>query len=603
MNPAAGAPPSRYRVTWARGAGASGAVEAFAARELARSLTAMLAEPVACAEDGSTTSGAVSLTLPAGDRAIVLRPAARANAVHAVYEFLERLGAQVAVGRAPLLPRVDPARLSAAAAKPFAPYAFARRAFVSDIMTWHYEHPDRFALHLAHDREFVPWMAARGVNAFSYIRHERDSRLKIDDLIVPLAERGIAAEYGGHVMQLLMPRERFAAHPEFFPAGADGRRNRRGNLCVADAAALAVVREGAVRYLRDNPECGMLHIWGADVRDGAWCRCGACAALSPQCQYLKAVNEIAAAAGAVCPVPVAYLAYHDTLEPDPALDPIPNVAFEWAPRERCYSHAIDDPDCAANPRYFESLKRYIELFDGRGHVFEYYADAILFGGLGCATPAVIARDLRAYRALGLESISCLTFGAFSVLAYPVNLEAFVRGTRSPDFDPDETIADVAAGLHPGCAPAMGRAYRAIARASRLLLDGGGGVMRPALGPADAGKRMGDLRAAAAIMREAIAAAEAVVGPAADRLGAAERALWRYGSEATHGLADYIVAASAGGTDRRPRADAAIKLFGGAIEHLRGIDPVIKGTWGVYDCEGVREIWLARLRRRIAPDPA
>ncbi len=47
-------------------------------------------------------------------------------------------------------------------------------------------------------------------------------------------------------------------------------------------------------------------------------------------------------------------------------------------------------------------------------------------GSAVATPAVIARDLRAYRALGITSISCLTFGAYSVLAYPVNLEAFAR---------------------------------------------------------------------------------------------------------------------------------------------------------------------------------
>ena len=84
----------------------------------------------------------------------------------------------------------------------------------------------------------------------------------------------------------------------------------------------------------------------------------------------------------------------------------------------------------------ESLKRYIDMFDGRGDVFEYYADAILFGGMGFATPSIIVRDLDAYHRLGLRSISCLTFGAFSALAYPVNLEAFARGTRSLDIDPD-----------------------------------------------------------------------------------------------------------------------------------------------------------------------
>src|SRR4029077_3385833 len=119
----------------------------------------------------------------------------------------------------------------------------------------------------------------------------------------------------------------------------------------------------------------------------------------------------------------------------------------------------DDPACTINPRYFESLKKYLEIFKGRGHVFEYYADAILFCGLGFATPAIVARDLRAYRALGIDSISNLTFGAYSAMAYPVNLEAFVRGTRSIGFDPGDTLADCAAARHPKAAEAMAKAYR------------------------------------------------------------------------------------------------------------------------------------------------
>ena len=57
-------------------------------------------------------------------------------------------------------------------------------------------------------------------------------------------------------------------------------------------AALEVVCAGALEYVRDNPEMSLLHIWGADVRRGAWCRCGECGALSPQLQYMKVVNEI-----------------------------------------------------------------------------------------------------------------------------------------------------------------------------------------------------------------------------------------------------------------------------------------------------------------------
>src|SRR5260370_25460760 len=186
---------------------------------------------------------------------------------------------------------------------------------------------------------------------------------------------------------------------------------------------------------------------------------------------MKADNELASELGADPKAqPVAYVAYHDKFEPHPGLKPLDNVWFEWAPRERCYSHAIDDPLCEINPRYLDSLKRYIEIFDGRGHIFEYYADAILFGGPGFATPAIVASHLRAYHRLGLTSVSCLTFGAYSVMAYPVNLEAFVRGSVGPDFEPAATLVDTAGGRPPRCHPQMTAAYRAIERASNLCLD-------------------------------------------------------------------------------------------------------------------------------------
>src|SRR5260370_19495077 len=316
-------------------------------------------------------------------------------------------------------------------------------------MAWNHSSPVRLELHLRHDREFNPWMARAGINAFSEIRRAPDRRLKIDELGPLLRERGIDAEYGGHVLQLLLPRERFEKSPQFFPADDDGVRMPRGNLCVSNPEALAIVSEGALAYAREYPENRLLHIWGADVTQGAWCQCSRCRELPPQIQYMDVVNAIAAKLGedAEAP-PVAYLAYHDTLEPHPGVKPRRNAWIEWAPREGCYSHAIDDAACEINPRYLESLKRYIEIFDGRGHVFEYYADAILFCGVGFATPGVIARDLRCYRGLGLTSISCLTFGAYSVMAYPVNLEAFVRGSVNPAFEPAAPSLHTAYCPHP-----------------------------------------------------------------------------------------------------------------------------------------------------------
>jgi hypothetical protein len=604
-----------------RFSGTGGEVATLAAGELAGGLTAMLGREVTASSDASMSQTEIQIDLGAsaasadaasealeGDSfdvsresgSIVIRGGSERGLIHASSNLLERLGARFAPGVAPSYPRIDSGQLAAIEPWRVVP-AFKRRAFVSDIMTWNYAFPDRLELHLRHDREFIPWMARRGVNAFSYIRHAHDTRLKIEEVAPILRRHGIGVEYGGHVLQQLMPRDRFEQHPEYFPAGDDGLRLAGGNLCVSNPDAIAIVCEGALAYVSQYPENDLLHIWGADVRRGAWCRCAQCREVPPQIQYMDVVNAIAGAlARDSSAPPVAYLAYHDTIDPHPSLKPLGNVWFEWAPRERCYSHAIDDAGCEINPRYLESLKRYLEIFDGRGHVFEYYADAILFGGLSFATPAVVARDLRAYRRLGIDSISCLTFGAYSVMAYPVNLEAFVRGSRDPDFSPDLTFVDTSAGRHPRCAHEMDAAYRAVERASKLCLDYAD-VMHPVMTPEKAAHKRVELREAALTFNEAIATADQIAASVGGPVAGAEKDLWRYSSDMLAGLSDYLGAMADTGTERRKRGEAAIAKVTAAAGLIREIDNEIKGTWGAYDLEWIREMWIRALRRGLDGD--
>jgi hypothetical protein len=598
----------------------AGEVARLAARDLSSGLSAMLGTEVGSSADASLAPTEISIDLGnlaaaptsplalEGDSfdvsraagSILIRAGTERGLIHAESNLLEKLGAQFSPGVAPSYPRIDSARLAALAPWRVIP-AFKRRAFISDIMTWDYNFPDRLDLHLRHDREFIPWMARRGINAFSYIRHAHDTRLKIDEVAPLLREHGIGVEYGGHVLQLLLPRDRFAEHPEYFPAGGDGARIASGNLCVSNLDAVALVRAGALAYVREHPENELLHIWGADVRRGAWCRCGQCRELPPQIQYMKIVNAIAAelAADSNAP-PIAYLAYHDTIDPHPGLKPLDNVWFEWAPRERCYSHAIDDPACETNPRYLESLKCYIDIFEGRGHIFEYYADAILFGGLGFARPAVVAFDLRAYRRLGITSVSCLTFGAYSVLAYPVNLEAFVRASVDPNFESDDTLVDSAAGRHPQCSPEMNRAYHYVELAAKRVLDYGD-VMQPFIPPQKVIRKSGEMRLAVAAFDGAIRDASRIAASIDTPLIEAEKELWLYSSEVFAGLSEYVLA-RADHTDRRvARGEAAIAKVNAAIDHIRKIDPEIKGTWGAYDLEWIREIWIRALQRGLEGD--
>src|SRR5581483_8983573 len=476
---------------------------------------------------------------------LVVRGGSERAMIHASSRLLEELGAAFPPGCPPLFPPIDPRLLDTIEPRTFDP-SFRRRAFVSDIMTWNYAFADRLELHLSHDREFIPWMARRGVNAFSYIRHAHDTRLRIDEIAPMLDAHGIAAEYGGHVLQILLPRDRFETDPSLFPADETGERLPRGNLCVSNPAALEIVREGALRYAADYPENRLLHIWGADVWRGAWCRCGACRELAPQHQYMLVVNAVAESlAASARPIPVAYLAYHDTIDPYPGLEPMPNVWLEWAPRERCYSHAIDDPKCEINPRYFDSLRRYVEIFGGRCHIFEYYADAILFGGLAFASPEVIARDMRAYHSLGITSISCLTFGAFSLLAYPVNLETFVRCARDAGAGPEAARHSVAAGRHPQCSAAMADAYRTIADASAMVLDYAD-VMRPQMEPARARRKRPEIERAARLFHRAIDAAGAILRAGGIPLVRAEHQLWTYSALVLEGIVEYLGAKECAG---------------------------------------------------------
>jgi len=587
-----------------------------AGAELANGLGEMIAEHIEVRRDQRIAGNAIGVgdprssvaqsaesplmadtfSLKLGDeRSVVVRGGSPRAVLHGVYSLMQCLGAQFPVGCAASFPRIEPASIFRIEAVEIEP-AFERRAFTSDIMTWNYSFEDRLRFHLQHDAQFIPWMARHGINAFSYIRHAHDTQLRIAELVPTLSANGLQSEYGGHVIQILLPRELFESHPEYFPQGTDEQRNPRGNLCVSSPDALEIVRRSAVEYVNRYPENRLLHVWGADVFDGAWCRCASCVRLSPQLQYMMLVNAIADSIER-SQVPLAYLAYHDTIEPDPGLRPRNNVWFEWAPRERCYSHTIDDPQCETNPRYWESLQRYVELFQGRGHIFEYYADAILFGGMGFATPALIAADLRAYHRAGLRSISNLTFGQFSTLAYPVNLTAFVRGTRSLNFSPAAALADVANHRHPRCGQEMGRAYAEIELASQMVLSYGD-VMRP---PPDrklaASKRPKLLQAAAAI-RRAAETARAIEKSAQSPLLPAERQLWEYSARSLQGIGEYIQARAEIGPQQKSAGEAAIQKIDGAIEWIRATPVEQKGTWGAYDLEWIHQIWIAALRKGL-----
>jgi hypothetical protein len=482
----------------------------------------------------------------------------------AAYALLEQFGCQWSLGAAhEHVPRLTASTVELRSLD-YAPH-FTVRGYCSDIMAWHYTQPEHLREHIAEDRPFLDWMVKSGANTFFFIRHPFDTQLTIPELLPDFERRGLDVEYGGHVIPLLLPRDEYSRHPDYFPQAPDGARTDHGNLCSSSAAALATAGANAVRSVREHPEMHVVHIWGADVWGGGWCHCPGCSTVSVQEQSLRVCNAAARAlAEAGMARPVCYLAYHDTIEPATTLRPDENVTVEFAPRERCYGHALNDPECGTNRRYAAALERYVELFAGRARLFEYYGDAILFAGCTVPMTRVIDADLDYYQRLGIREITMLQFGAFSRWAYPLNFVTFAaKITGHPH---EQAIA--AHWERFGGGAAVLSELEAIMRQVVTYGD----IRRPPRSAAAAGRVLARVAAALPRLAEVIRKLEAF----GDAAMGAQAPLIRYTHAVLQGVQHELHQVVAGQT---PNAQGQ---YADALRLIENVDAHLRGVWGRVD---------------------
>jgi hypothetical protein len=499
-----------------------------------------------------------------GTASITLAAESPRGVLSAAYALLEQFGCQWSL---------DPAdehvpRLTASTADvrsvDYGP-PFTVRGYCSDIMAWHYTQPEYLGEHIDEDHPFIDWMAKSGANTFFFIRHPFDTQLTIGELVPEFQRRGIEVEYGGHVIPLLLPRHEYSRHPEYFPQAPGGARSDHGNLCTSSAGALAAVAASAVQGVRAHPEMHVVHVWGADLWRGGWCHCAVCSGVSVQEQSLRVCNAVARAlAQAGVARPVCYLAYHDTIEPVATLRPDEQVTVEFAPRERCYGHALNDPACVTNQRYAAALERYVELFAGRARLFEYYGDAILFAGCAVPMTRVIDADLDYYQRLGIREITMLQFGAFSRWAYPLNFVTFAAKVAG------RTLEDVVAARPARCGSAAGVLSELEATMREVVTYGD--IRRPPRS-ADAAKRV--LAAVAAALPR-LTEVSGKVDALGDAAMGAPAALIRYTHAVLRGVRHELEETIAG---RPPNAQAQ---YAEALRFIEQTDARLRGLWGRVD---------------------
>jgi hypothetical protein len=435
----------------------------FAADELARYLAALLSgSPPEIVVDPSAPPNVVVIGDGAGSErarvaaraltddgyAIVIEPAGIAigganprGVLFGVYALLHELGCRWLTpdDDGEMIPSLDVVRL-ATGTRVSTP-DFRRRGLGEDTRAVPPDDAGWFTDLVADTRRLAGWMAK---NRLSHLTTTAVALADDASLQDELARRGIVSSYGtGHTIPRLLPRELFAAHPDYFRMDEYGQRRADGNLCVSNRAAVAVVVSNAVEEVRSvGRPVELYSVQGEDTPSGSWCRCPDCVEMTPLEQNALLCRAVAAglAAAGLAQTRVALAAYQSTLELAIDRSLLPDRVFvHFAPRERSYAEAIDAGD---NIKFARQLAGWSGLLgDDSLGVIEYYTDAVRFGSLPVPLTRVIAADLRAYREAGATAwLRVLFMSRYSWWAYPLNLYVVARLA----WDADEPVAAIVA---------------------------------------------------------------------------------------------------------------------------------------------------------------
>ncbi|MGB8252264.1 MAG: DUF4838 domain-containing protein [Anaerolineaceae bacterium] len=330
--------------------------------------------------------------------------------------------------------------------------------------------------------EWIIWAARNRINTIFF--HVIDEPLaigaapetfyqQIKSHAVTLArERGMTVEHGGHKLTSLLPHSLFRRMPAAFRM-RDGKRTNDHNFCPSDPAGLAVIRKNGRTWFESHPEVDIFHLWADDIPGGGWCECEHCRGLTPSDQLLMAINALAEVLEQVNPdAQISFLAYHDTEQPPQYIKPRQNVSALWAPRMRCYAHAIADRRCKVNnPKYRATFKDLVKVFDRNGarpiRVFEYYLDAILFKSILPPLIDVMQSDLKTYGKTGAHTVQALMTGDAPWYSPQLNTWLFARFAWNPRQDAKLLIKRFSlAAFNTN----LTTYYRKLEKAYRLALD-------------------------------------------------------------------------------------------------------------------------------------
>ena len=282
---------------------------------------------------------------------------------------------------------------------------------------------------------------------FHYTWPARDWYINLRQQLDPeLHKRGLEIEVGGHFLSSFLPRHLINTHSDWFRMNRQGQRVNDYNLDPFNSGALNYIASGAVSYLLQMPDATLFHLWADDISGGGWSHDPGKEQYTPSDQALLVYNEIISRLRRKLPHGrLSFLAYHDTVFPPHVVKPADGIAFFYAPRERCYAHALNDPACPLNQQYSKALENALPDFNRTdAEVFEYYTDEILFQSLtDPPLPGVISKDAKYYHKLGISGVGSLMTNTSNFTTPMVNMFLYPEALWNPNRDLWESLDEYA----------------------------------------------------------------------------------------------------------------------------------------------------------------
>lgn len=250
-----------------------------------------------------------------------------------------------------------------------------------------------------------------------------------------LRAMGKAVEYEYHAISWLLPREEFAAHPQWFRMNEKQERTPDYNMCPSNQEAMDILTERAAKLCCLLPsDTGAYYMWQDDV-DGVNCCCPKCREFSVSDQSLLMMHAVLKGLRQVdSKARLAYLAYYGCLEPPQRISPHDGIFLEYAPFRRELNKALDDKTSTVNRWHIDKVKPLLDVFGCKDScVLEYWMDNSLQSDF--KRPAkklafhenIIRQDISWYQKKGFEKITsfagyldeeyCRTYGEPPVKQY------------------------------------------------------------------------------------------------------------------------------------------------------------------------------------------